>query len=196
MLASDVDSIVAAAREHPRTALGQPVVVALDGRSGVGKSTLAAILIKRLGAVVVAGDDFYTVMDEGTRWALDPAEGVACYFDWTRLRDEALAVLRSGRTATFRPFAWSAGEGLTDTPVTLSPRQYVVVEGVYTARPELSDFIDVTVLVVASEAERLRRVMERGHGNDRWHSRWESAEELYFTSMMPPHTFDLVVRSA
>src|SRR3954453_1865421 len=75
MLASDVDSIVAAAREHPRTALGQPVVVALDGRSGVGKSTLAAILIKRLGAVVVAGDDFYRVMDEGTRWALDPAGG-------------------------------------------------------------------------------------------------------------------------
>ena len=36
-----------------------PVVVALDGRSGVGKSTLATAIADRLGAVVIEGDDFY-----------------------------------------------------------------------------------------------------------------------------------------
>ena len=38
---------------------GRPVVVALDGRSGAGKSSLATALALRTGGTVLEGDDFY-----------------------------------------------------------------------------------------------------------------------------------------
>lgn len=37
----------------------RPFVVAIDGRSGVGKSTFARDLAERLGAALVEGDDFF-----------------------------------------------------------------------------------------------------------------------------------------
>ncbi len=37
-----------------------PVLVALDGRSGTGKSTLAQLIAGRVEAVIVVGDDFYS----------------------------------------------------------------------------------------------------------------------------------------
>ena len=200
-IANDIDSIVTAACQHPRAEAAQPVAIALDGRSGAGKSTLAAVLAERLSAAIVAGDDFYAVMDDQDRWALDAAGGVAFYFDWKRLRDEALTPLRAGQTAQYRPFAWSVGAGLADTSVTFPPRPFVVVDGVYSARPELSDFIDITVLVITDDNERMRRIAVRrdDHAlvgstlNERWHSRWEAAEERYFTFVSPPTAFDLIV---
>jgi cytidylate kinase len=45
-------------RERARE-LARPCVVALDGRSGVGKSTLAANIAAALGACVLNGDDFF-----------------------------------------------------------------------------------------------------------------------------------------
>ncbi len=43
-----------------RTAgLTRPFVLALDGRSGAGKSALAQALAEKFDAAVVEGDDFY-----------------------------------------------------------------------------------------------------------------------------------------
>ena len=42
-----------------RAALGRPVVVALDGGSGAGKSTIAARLATRAETAIIPLDDFY-----------------------------------------------------------------------------------------------------------------------------------------
>ena len=59
----------------------RPLVIALDGPSAAGTSTLGADLGMRLSANVVAGDDFYRDMPEEQRWALTAAQGVEEYFD-------------------------------------------------------------------------------------------------------------------
>ena len=89
------------------------MVVAVDGASAAGTSTLAAEVGRRLRASVVGGD-FYRVMPEEQRWRLSAAEGVEQYFDWQRLRREALEPLRAGRPARYRPFDWRTGAGLTE----------------------------------------------------------------------------------
>jgi hypothetical protein len=58
---------------------------------------------------------------------------------------------------------------------------------------EFADLIDLSVLVQTPEPERHRRMLARAHGNDRWWSRWAAAENLYFTSIRPPESFDVVV---
>jgi uridine kinase len=74
---------------------GRPSIVAIDGPSAAGTSTLAGTVRRWLGASVVASDDVYRDLPERRRAALTPGEGVDQYFDWQRLRDEALRPLRS-----------------------------------------------------------------------------------------------------
>jgi len=177
---------------HP----GRPLVIALDGPSAAGTSTLAAVLGPRLAASVVGGDDFYRDMLEAPRWALTAAQGVAEYFDWQRLRREVLEPLRDARPAQYRPYSWRPEGGLADRVVTVEPTPILVLEGVYTARPELRDLVDLAVLVDTPPKERHRRLVARGHGNDAWWSRWSAAEDYYFTAICPPESFDLVVPGA
>ena len=182
-----LDDAIAA---HSRTDV---VVVALDGYSGSGKSTLAQRTAAAHRGIVVLGDDFYRDMRDTDRWALAPADGVDLYFDWQRLRDEALAPLRAGAVATFRPYNWAAGRGLHPAPVTIGPAALVVVDGVYSARPELAPFVDLAVLVDTPEDIRAVRLAKRDHGNEEWHSRWNAAETHYFHQIRPPATFELVI---
>lgn len=175
-----------------RSIAGQwALVVALDGHSAAGKSTLATAMARRLDAAIVHVDDFYRDMAEADRLVLSPAEGVDRYFDWPRLREEALTPLRHRQRARFRCFDWNTGHGLTP-PVTIEPREIVIVEGVYSARPEFDDLLDLKVLVHASDQERGRRRRERRDPHD-WEARWEAAERLYFQSIRSPTSFDLVL---
>jgi 2-phosphoglycerate kinase len=64
----------------------EPTVLLLGGASGVGKSQIASSLASRLGASVVAVDDFQVVLERMTtpeqypelhRWRLHPEEVLA-----------------------------------------------------------------------------------------------------------------------
>ncbi len=171
----------------------RPLLVAVDGASAAGTSTLAAAVGRRLAASVVAGDDFYRDMSEKRRSALTAGEGVDLYFDWQRLRREALEPLRAGRPARYRPFDWRSGAGLAGQVVEVIPTPVIVVDGTYSGRPELGDVVDVCVFVETPVAERHRRLIARGHGNDAWRPRWDAAESLYFASIRPASSYDLVV---
>ena len=173
------------------------VVVALDGRSGSGKSTLAAALAGVVDASVVHGDDFYRDLPDEERLRFSPAQGVDRSFDWQRLRAEALMPLVRREPARFGCFDWVAGGGLTGE-VTVEPRDVVIVEGVYSARPELDDLLDLRVLVEIRKEERERRRHARARTVSRddvvgWDARWDAAERLYFDTIRPRHSFDLVV---
>jgi uridine kinase len=182
--AADLAALMAAARAAP----DRPIVVALDGYSGCGKSTLAAWLAESTGAVTVHCDDFYRDLTDEVRRALTPSQGVDQYFDWQRLRDEALVPLGEGRAARFRCYDWEAGGGLGDV-VEVRPAEVVIVEGVYSARPELAELVDVAVYVDAPQPVRRARIAARGHGNDECNERWDAAEKVYFGQIRPPESF-------
>lgn len=166
-------------------------VVAIDGHSAGGKSTFAARLAERVPAAIVAGDDFYRVMDEGERAALSPSQGAARYYDWERIRDEALVPLRGRQVAVFHPYDWDAND-LADAVVTIAPKALVIVEGLFVSRPELAQFVDVAVLVTANERTRARRQANRADASSEWLARWDAAERWYFERVRQPSSFDVV----
>jgi uridine kinase len=170
-------------------------LVALDGMGGSGKSTLAAALAELRGAVVVHGDDFYRPMDAEERARLSPAQGYDRYFDWQRLRAEVLAPLAAGRDAAYRRYDWETGALAPDEIHTVSGSGIVVVEGVFTARPELADYYGLVVYVDTPREESMRRLRERGHdhGPIDWESRWRLAEEHYLATTRPRERAHLVV---
>ena len=170
-----------------------PVVVAIDGRSAAGKTTLAVWLASELGAALVHMDDFYRDMPEADRWRLTPREGVEQFFDWQRLRGEAIEPLSRGQTVSFRGYDWGAGGGLSVEHHVVEAAAVVILEGVYAARAELDDLVHLRVLVDARPQQRIRRRLGRAD-HQGLEDRWDAAEELYFTEDRPPDTFDRVLR--
>jgi uridine kinase len=183
-------ALIAAIRERGRQ-LARPYVVALDGRSGAGKSTLAASIADALGACVLDGDDFFA---GGVAVRSDtPEDRVRGCIDWKRQRP-VLEALRAGRHATYVAFDWNAFDGrLAAEPTMVEPRPVVLFTGVYTARPELADLVDLRLLLRVSEATRVARLLAREGSIGGWERQWHEAEEWYFTQVVPPHAFDVIL---
>lgn len=173
-----------------------PVLVALDGRSGAGKSSLASRVANEFDAVIIEGDDFYA---GGTpeQWdTMTPEQRAAHCIDWARQR-QLLEALTAGSAATYRPYDWEVNDGTLAGPVAVAPAAVVILEGAYSARPELSDLIDLRVLLNVDDPVRERRLRHREgeHYRAEWEARWASAEAHYFRAVMPPQAFDLVIQS-
>jgi len=173
----------------------RPVLVAIDGGSGAGKSTFAGKVGDELGAAVIDGDDFYAGGTAEEWDAMSAAKKAARCIDWKRQRP-VLEALARGEPATWREYDWDTDDGrLVEQATLCRPASVVILEGVYSARPELSDLFDLRVLYEAPADIRRRRIVAREGGDHRteWNARWEEGERWYFTEVMPPGAFDLVL---
>ncbi|MBC7841632.1 MAG: (d)CMP kinase [Gemmatimonadaceae bacterium] len=179
-----------------------PLIVAIDGPSGAGKSSLAPLVAARLSASVIPLDDFFSGEIPGARWdTWSPAERATHVVDWQRVRSEVLVPLIAGRRARWHPFDFSAGPRPDGSYTTArewrecDATPVVLLEGAYSGRPELSDVVDLAILVDAPLA--VRHVRLRGRESVEflhdWHARWDAVEAHYFANVSPPSRFDLVV---
>ena len=117
--------------------------------------------------------------------------------DWRRLRAEALEPLVRGHSARFARYDWDAHDGRLSATTSVPATDLVVVEGVYSARPELADLVNLTVYVDVAPEVRRRRLQARNYADDpEWVELWERGEEHYFTEVRPPERFALRVSAA
>lgn len=171
-----------------------PLLVAIDGGTGSGKSTLSLLIAGEMPTVIVQGDDFYQTQIDFTQKSA--AEKAALCIDWHRARLEALEPLLSGKTAIWHPFNFLTGIGLADYVVERKSAPVILLDGVYSSNPLLSDILSLTILMHAPVQLRYARHNEReGHADIAWHELWDEAEEYYFTKIRPPSSFDLVIPS-
>jgi uridine kinase len=102
--------------ESIRTKVPRPIVVALDGGSGAGKTTIAERLMRRAEVALVRLDDFYQTVVPESEWPHKTVEmrlnGV---FDWSRVRSEAIEPLRAGRRGRWHAFDFMCGLGKAGT---------------------------------------------------------------------------------
>ena len=187
---TEIDRVLHLIDLRPRD--GGPLLIAVDGLGGAGKSTLAAQFSAALpGSSVVEVDDFYRPMTAEDRARLGPREGYERYFDWARLLEEAIKPLRGRRRARFRRYDWemnSLGEWRE-----VAPGGVVIVEGVYSTRAEFRPLFGVTVYVDTPREQRAARMVARGYDNLDWLDHWMAAEDWYVRHHSPAECADLVV---
>jgi uridine kinase len=185
--------------------LRRSVFVALDGRSGAGKSTIAAVLAEAcrsrgITVEVIGGDDFYAGGSAASWNAWSPAEKADHVIDWTR-QHRVLDDLRLRGTAIWYPFDWDSPAWDSDhvplqsTPSSVTAADIVILEGAYSARPELHGVLDLLILLDTPPWQRRRQLIEREgeHFRTDWDARWSTAEDHYFAVTMPPDRFDHVL---
>ena len=178
-----------------------PVLIAIDGASGSGKSTVADLIVEATGAALIHSDDFYAAQISDAAWnARTPEARAADVIDWRRLRAEALEPLLAGRAAVWHAFDFDRphADGTyprKERPTRCEPAALIVMEGAYSSRPELADLIDLSVLVDSPADVRHARLARRETGEflRAWHAQWDAAEEYYFSNVRPKSSFDLVV---
>ena len=96
---SEFEALADQLAKHPGS-VDRPFLIAIDGRSGVGKSTLALRLSQQLNARIVNGDDFFA---GGTGLRKDPPEALAqVCIDRVRL-GVVLKRLKFGQTVKYKP---------------------------------------------------------------------------------------------
>jgi len=170
-----------------------PVCVALDGRSGVGKSTLASQLARATAATLLDGDSFFA---GGIEVRSDsPEQRARDCIDWRRQRP-VLEALRAGRSACYHAFDWERFDGSLETELTVvepAPGGVVLLEGVYSGRPELCDLLHLRLLLRVADDVRISRLLAREHGLTSWERQWHEAEEWYFANAAPPAGFDVII---
>ena len=134
-------------RGPDRGSSGHPAVLAVDGRSNSGKTTLAARVRGLVpGSVVIHTDD---IAWEHSR------------FGWADLLvDGILIPVRQGQGVSYRPPRWDehGREGSIEVPIDCP---LLVIEGVGAGRREAADLIDTVIWVQADEREIGRRSVAR-----------------------------------
>ena len=163
--------------------LPRPALLAVDGRGGSGKSTVAGRIGDRVpGAVVVHTDD------------------IAWYhhmFDWSALITAGvLAPVRRGEAVAFRPPEWDARErpGAVVVPAGCP---LLVVEGVGIGRHDLAPWFDGLVWVQTDRAAAWSRMLTRdGAAHEPFMREWEAAERPFLAADRPWERADVVVAGA
>ena len=181
----DVHAVALAVAELVRRsdpAVGATRVVAVDGRSGSGKSTVACSLAAALPAPVINLDDLYPGWD-----------GLA---DVTRrVRDWVIEPLRAGRDPRWRRYDWDRGRygGWVTTP----RAEYLVVEGCGAGGRLIAPALSLLVWVDVPQEQRARRLA----GRPDWSSyaphaaRWSAQETALLAREGTPDRADVHIRN-
>lgn len=166
-----------------RARAGQTRVLAVDGRSGGGKTTLAQAIAERLHAPVVRMDDLY-----------DGWDGLAAGVD--QLVARILGPLARGERACWRRYDWD--QGRYGPRQTLDPAPAIlVVEGVGAGARAATPLLSGLVCVAAPVRVRRRRALARDGDTFAPHwDRWARHEDRYFAAEDVAGRADLLVNGA
>lgn len=164
-------------------------VVAIDGRCGSGKTTLASQLQAHYVCPVIPMDGFFLRPEQRTAQRLaTPGENV----DHERFLEEVLLPLRKGEAFSYRPFDCSAMS--LGTPIAVMPDKLTIIEGSYSCHRSLWDHYDLRIFLTVDPSEQMRRITARnGAYSEVFQQKWIPLEEAYFTAFDLPSRCDLLL---
>lgn len=153
---------------------GRPWILAVDGRSGSGKSTVAALLHRSVPASAIVHTD-------DVAWHHS-------FFDWSDLLVEGiLKPLRNSRAVSYRPPGWDK-RGRPGAIQVVAGLDLVIVEGVGASRTEVIPWIDRALWVQSDLVEAERRGIARDGGTEEARDFWREwgAQEFDFLQRQRP----------
>lgn len=167
-----------------------PVILAIEGGSASGKSTLAEALRRIYGCGVIHTDDFFLRPEQRTADRLSEVGG---NLDRERFMDEVLPSLTCGEAVQYRPF--DCGTQTLLPPVTVANNRLTVVEGVYATHPAFGTYYDLAVLLDISPEQQRARIIKRNPPflAERFFGEWIPLENRYFDETAIRDRMDLCI---
>jgi uridine kinase len=156
-------------------------IVAIDGRSGSGKTSLALALRAKLDAPVISLEYLYGGWD-----GLEHGIGL--------LVTEVLEPLAKGQTALVPHYDWVAESW--DEPTPLAPPELLIVEGVGAGARRAAGYESVIVWLESPSFVRKGRALERdGETFAPFWDRWAAQEDAMLDRERTPERADLIIET-
>lgn len=154
------------------------LLIAIDGRCGSGKTTLASHLQNEYQANLFHMDDFYLPLDLRTPEILrQPAGNI----DRQRFLKEVLLPLKSGHAFSYRTYSHSPAPHFSEL-IKIVPAKVTVIEGSYSCHPDFSAFYDYKIFLSLDKDRQWQRLSKRENSKDLagFAQYWIPMEERYF----------------
>lgn len=161
-------------------------VIAIDGRSGAGKSTFADQLSVRYGGAVVRMDHFFLPL------ALRTPGRVNVHYE--RFLIEVVPYIKKRESFSYRLFDCTRMDFHGIRKVDL--QTLVIVEGAYSLLPMWDEIYDLRIFYDIDEEEQKERIISRNGtaGYQKFKDQWIPMEEKYFKEYKVRERSDEIIR--
>ena len=155
----------------------EKVIVAVEGGSASGKTTLGKELKQHYECNVFHMDDFFLRPEQRTKERLVEIGGNV---DRERFYEEVVIPLSKGETVEYRRFDCSTFS--LQPPVNIEPHRLTIVEGAYSTHPELGKYYDLAVFLDIDPELQKERILKRNGSEkaERFFKEWIPMEQKYF----------------
>ncbi len=163
-------------------------VLAIDGRCGAGKSTLAKELAEKTGAALIHADDFFIPLKK--RSACGISSGIN--LDEERFQKEVLLPLSLKKDLCYGIFDCKTQK--IREYVSVPAGSSVILEGSYTLYPPFRfAYTHTLFLKISKEEQRRRLLLREGKRAEAFFERWIPLEEEYFVKYSLPRDEDFLL---
>jgi len=166
------------------------LIIAIDGRCGGGKSTLAAQFTQQFDCNVFHMDDFFLPFEMKTSKRLAEAGGNVHY---ERFEEEVLRPLQNHNPVIYRQYLCTIGD--FSQPLKVEPKDLTIVEGSYSLHPTLKHYYDYKIFITIDPKVQYERILKR-NGEEKLQdflSKWIPMEEHYFTALEIKNQCDIIL---
>lgn len=166
------------------------ILVAIEGGSASGKTTLAALLGRIYDCQTFHMDDFFLRPEQRTAARLaEPGGNV----DRERFFHEVLLPLSQGRPVSYRRY--DCHTQLLGDAAVCPPKSLNLIEGAYSMHPLLADHYDLSVFLSIPPDLQRQRILQRNGPElaEQFFSTWMPLEQVYFDAMEIPEHCSLVL---
>lgn len=156
------------------------VVVAIDGMSASGKTTLADTLSKRYNTDIIHMDDFFLPLNLRTTERFIEIGGNVHY---ERFKEEVVSHINLFESFSYKIFDCSMMD--YDGNRNIGKSKLRIVEGSYSQHPYFEDYADLKIFCRTSSEEQINRIINRNGAEKAIHfkNEWIPLENKYFESL-------------
>ena len=171
-----MDAILAAI--ETRLLKNPRLLIAIDGQSASGKTTLAQAIYARFGGNVFHMDDFFLPPEKRCAARFEEPGGNV---DYERFKLEVLDRIDGNAPFSYRPF--SCRTGALGAPVRVFPEQLSIVEGAYSLHPYFLSPYDLKIFMgIDPNLQRARIQARNGARAELFFTRWIPMENRYLAA--------------
>ena len=165
-------------------------IVAIEGGSASGKTTLAGILEEVYECNVFHTDDFFLRPEQRTPERLAEIGGNV---DRERFCDEVVVSLKNNEAVRLRRFDCSTQT--LGAEITVMPKKLTVVEGVYSTHLAFGRYFDLSVFLDIDKEYQKQRILKRNSPGfaERFFNEWIPLENAYFAGTDIKKRSDVVI---
>jgi uridine kinase len=179
---------VAKSIQQSRSDLQKPILIAIDGFGGSGKSTIANKLAELLGSAYVIPIDDFIVKERLLELSADEV-----LFDRKRLEQEVLIPARSGERIAYQRLEWVSNT--LNEPIQVPVIDYLIIEGISSTHPDSAKYFNYKIWIEAPIEVAKQRGQQRDAGNENeehWDT-WAANDQKYQEKHHPEQSADFVI---